>query len=127
MTRSKRFLWLLLLLTGGVFSFPAQALDAFFPSSAQILYQALPDEGKSTLQRILRGGPFPFDRDGVVFGNFEQRLPKKPRGYYHEYTVATPGLNHRGARRIISGGNPPIVFYYTDDHYRSFRQISDHP
>ena len=83
----------------------------------------LPPEAVATLQRIRDGGPFPYDRDGIVFGNFEGRLPKQTRGYYHEYTVPTPGLNHRGARRIISGGKPPSEFYYTDDHYESFRKI----
>ena len=83
----------------------------------------LPPEAIATLQLIRDGGPFPYDRDGIVFGNFEGRLPKQKRGYYHEYTVPTPGVNHRGARRIISGGKPPSEFYYTDDHYESFRKI----
>lgn len=83
----------------------------------------LPPEAIATLQLIQAGGPFPYDRDGIVFGNFEGRLPKQKRGYYHEYTVPTPGVSHRGARRIISGGKPPSEFYYTDDHYESFRKI----
>ena len=123
MTMKKRFLWLLYLLTASVFSYPVLA-DAV---NDTIAYQALPHEGKNTLQQIVQGGPFPYDRDGIIFGNFEQRLPKKPRGYYHEYTVETPGVSHRGARRIISGGNPPVIFYYTDDHYRSFKQITPLP
>lgn len=81
----------------------------------------LPPEARDTLALIARGGPFPNRQDGVVFGNREGLLPAQPRGYYHEYTVATPGLDYRGARRIITGGNPPVVYYYTDDHYRSFR------
>jgi len=81
----------------------------------------LPPEAADTLALIARGGPFPNRQDGVVFGNREGLLPAQPRGYYHEYTVATPGLDYRGARRIITGGNPPVVYYYTDDHYRSFR------
>ena len=85
--------------------------------------EGLPPEAVATLQLIRDGGPFPYDRDGIVFGNFEGRLPKQTRGYYHEYTVPTPGVNHRGARRIISGGKPPSEFYYTDDHYESFRKI----
>ena len=72
---------------------------------------------------IARGGPFPHRRDGIVFNNYERRLPVTPRGYYHEYTVPTPGRRDRGARRIVAGGNPPTVFYYTDDHYRSFQRI----
>jgi ribonuclease T1 len=83
----------------------------------------LPVEAQTTLDLIDRGGPFPYRRDGIVFNNFEKRLPPEPRGYYHEYTVPTPGSKDRGARRIITGGTPPIVFYYTDDHYRSFARI----
>jgi len=81
----------------------------------------LPAEARDTLALIARGGPFPHRQDGTVFGNREGRLPPRPRGYYREYTVDTPGLDYRGARRIITGGNPPVVYYYTDDHYRTFR------
>ena len=84
----------------------------------------LPGEAIETLQRIQRGGPFPYRKDGVVFQNRERRLPQRPYGYYREYTVPTPGSDDRGARRIISGGTPPEVFYYTGDHYRSFRQLA---
>jgi guanyl-specific ribonuclease Sa len=83
----------------------------------------LPPEARDTLALIARGGPFPHRQDGVVFGNYEGLLPKEPRGYYHEYTVETPGAHNRGARRIITGGTPPAVYYYTDDHYRSFRRF----
>ena len=83
----------------------------------------LPSEAQDTLRLIASGGPFPFERDGIAFGNHEKRLPTKPRGYYREYTVSTPGVGHRGARRIIAGGDPPEVFYYTDDHYQTFREI----
>ena len=83
----------------------------------------LPPEVRSTLESIARHGPFPHDRDGTVFQNRERLLPERPRGYYREYTVATPGSRDRGARRIVTGGDPPEVFYYTDDHYRSFRPI----
>ena len=83
----------------------------------------LPPEAIETLQAIERGGPFAHDRDGVVFQNRERRLPDQPRGYYHEYTVETPGASDRGARRIIAGGDPPEVYYYTDDHYRTFRRV----
>jgi guanyl-specific ribonuclease Sa len=79
------------------------------------------------LRLIASRGPFPYDRDGVVFGNYEHRLPEQPRGYYHEYTVPTPGAHNRGARRIITGGEPPQNYYYTDDHYDSFRQIEGKP
>jgi guanyl-specific ribonuclease Sa len=77
----------------------------------------------ATLSLIKRGGPFPNSRDGIVFENREKLLPGRERGYYREYTVPTPGANHRGARRVVSGGNPPEVFYYTEDHYQSFREI----
>ena len=83
----------------------------------------LPPEAVATLEQIERGGPFPYDRDGSVFQNRERHLPDQPRGYYHEYTVATPGARDRGARRIVTGGQPPEVYYYTDDHYRSFRRV----
>ena len=95
------------------------------PTSANPALPAfLPPEARTTLALIARGGPFPHAQDGVVFGNYEHQLPGKPRGYYHEYTVETPGLDYRGARRIITGGNPPTVYYYTDDHYRSFRRFT---
>jgi len=81
----------------------------------------LPSEARTTLDRIASGGPFTHRQDGVVFGNYENLLPQEPRGYYHEYTVETPGADTRGARRIITGGTPPQIYYYTDDHYRSFR------
>jgi guanyl-specific ribonuclease Sa len=83
----------------------------------------LPPEAVATLQAIERGGPYAYDRDGTVFQNRERRLPEQPRGYYREYTVTTPGSPDRGARRIVTGGDPPQVYYYTDDHYRSFRRV----
>ena len=83
----------------------------------------LPPEAHRTLRLIRQGGPFPYDRDGLVFGNFEGLLPPKERGYYREYTVDTPGLKHRGARRIVAGRSGEL--YYTDDHYRSFRHIRE--
>ena len=88
-----------------------------------IALAALPPEAQETLRDIKRGGPFAYDRDGVVFGNFERRLPNHPRGYYHEYTVKTPGVRSRGARRIISGAS--AEFYYTADHYQSFKSIRE--
>lgn len=84
----------------------------------------LPPEAHDTLALIARGGPFPHRQDGESFGNYEHLLPAEPRGYYHEYTVETPGARDRGARRIITGGNPPVVYFYTDDHYRSFREFT---
>jgi ribonuclease T1 len=83
----------------------------------------LPPEASETLRLIERGGPFPHRQDGTVFHNRERLLPARPPGFYREYTVPTPGAPDRGARRIVAGGDPPEVFYYTDDHYRSFREI----
>lgn len=89
----------------------------------------LPAEARETLAHIKSGGPFPYHKDGVVFGNFEKRLPAKPRGYYHEYTVPTPGRHDRGPRRIVAGAGASGdvrssgEYYYTDDHYRTFRRV----
>ncbi|MFS8136742.1 MAG: ribonuclease domain-containing protein [Thermomonas sp.] len=87
----------------------------------------LPAEARETIALIQRGGPFTHPQDGSVFGNREGHLPRKPRGWYHEYTVETPGLSHRGSRRIITGGNPPTAWYYTSDHYDSFRAFDPGP
>jgi ribonuclease T1 len=83
----------------------------------------LPPEAVATLRLIDQGGPFPYRRDGVVFGNYERLLPGRQRGYYHEYTVPTPGAHDRGARRIITGRSGER--YYSDDHYRTFRRIRE--
>lgn len=92
-------------------------------TSGTTLPSFLPPEAADTLRLIASGGPFQHRQDGVVFQNRESRLPSMPEGYYHEYTVDTPGLDYRGARRIITGGTPPQIYYYTDDHYRTFRQF----
>jgi ribonuclease T1 len=81
----------------------------------------LPVEARETLRLIRSGGPFEYAKDGAVFGNREHLLPRRPRGYYREYTVRTPGARDRGARRIIAGQAGEL--YYTDDHYRSFKRI----
>ncbi len=81
----------------------------------------LPREARETLRLIKQGGPYPYERDGVTFGNFEKLLPLRERGYYREYTVKTPGISSRGARRIVVGREGEL--YYTDDHYASFRRI----
>ncbi len=114
----------------------AMSIATFAPSSSQarpsaglgtdVALSSLPSEGQKTDQLIHSGGPFPFSRDGVVFGNYEKRLERRPRGYYHEYTVPTPGARNRGARRIICGGNQPTepdACFYTEDHYNSFHRI----
>lgn len=89
--------------------------------------EGLPPEALDTLALIARGGPYPHRQDGTVFNNFERRLPSRPRGYYREFTVRTPGLSHRGPRRIVTGGQPPSEYWYTDDHYESFRRIGPRP
>ncbi|MGA0572010.1 ribonuclease domain-containing protein [Variovorax sp. VNK109] len=93
--------------------------------SATIAVAQLPESGRETYRLIRQGGPFPYDKDGSVFGNRERLLPAQARGYYREYTVSTPGVRHRGARRIVCGGQPrtPTACYYTADHYASFRRI----
>ena len=87
----------------------------------------LPAEARQTQRLILSGGPFPYTKDGGVFGNFERRLPRRERGFYREYTVKTPGSRDRGARRIVCGGRQPTLpdaCYYTADHYTSFKLIA---
>ena len=93
----------------------------------EIAVADLPKEGREVLAQIHVGGPFRYDRDGVVFGNREHLLPARKRGYYHEYTVRTPGAKNRGARRVICGGpkTTPDACYYTDDHYQSFKRIRE--
>jgi len=85
---------------------------------------ALPAEAIATLDLIRQGGPYPYRQDGRVFQNREGLLPAAPSGHYREYTVPTPGARDRGARRIVTGGDPPAAWYYTDDHYRSFRPVT---
>ena len=123
-------------------------LSAMLPSAAFVLASVLavssaraandihladlPKEGRATHSLILKGGPYPFPKDGVTFGNFEGNLPKKPRGYYHEFTVPTPGAKNRGARRIVCGAearewrnNAPAACWYTGDHYQTFQKIKE--
>jgi ribonuclease T1 len=91
-----------------------------------VLVTELPKQGQQVYALIAQGGPFAHDKDGVVFGNREQQLPKHKRGYYREYTVKTSGVRNRGAKRIVCGGlqvQSPDACYYTEDHYSSFRKI----
>lgn len=92
-----------------------------------IAVRDLPREAQQTLALIKQGGPFPYAKDGAVFGNYEGVLPKRKRGYYHEFTVKTPSTRNRGARRIITGGEPATSgeYYYTDDHYATFKRIRE--
>lgn len=91
------------------------------PDGTPIGLGQLPREVAATLERIDRGGPFPYRQDGNVFHNREGRLPARPAAYYREYTVATPGARDRGPRRVVRGADGE--YYYSDDHYRSFRRI----
>lgn len=81
----------------------------------------LPRQARETVALIDDGGPYPYRRDGVVFGNRERVLPRQASGWYHEYTVSTPGSSDRGARRIVTGKDGTM--YYTDDHYETFRRV----
>jgi ribonuclease T1 len=93
---------------------------------AVVTLASLPAEARQTEQLIRQRGPFPYAKDGSVFGNREKLLPRQARGYYREYTVKTPGSRDRGARRIVCGGQEPaapVACYYTGDHYASFRRI----
>jgi ribonuclease T1 len=102
---------------------PTALPDGISPAAVRVA--ELPRQAQETYERIRQGGPFPFDKDGTVFGNRERLLPGARRGYYREYTVITPGSRDRGARRIVCGGPPraPHSCYYTADHYASFRKI----
>ena len=123
----------LFLALAGVFGFSstAQARESYRTEKVgEARLSELPPEAKQTLILIRQGGPFPYPhKDGSTFGNFENRLPTQPRGYYREYTVPTPGKADRGARRIVAGkGRSGDVatsgeYYYTGNHYRSFRRI----
>ena len=106
------------------------AAGAHARGSDALSLDQLPREARHTLDLIQSNGPFPYDRDGVVFGNRERLLPPHPRGYYREYTVKMPGTRGRGAHRIVCGGNQRETrdCYYTSDHYQTFRRISmKHP
>jgi ribonuclease T1 len=121
---------LLLMLVFSAFSFwtpvplvQARSNHADAAVDATITLTELPSEARATLQLIKQAGPFPYSRDGLVFKNFEQILPKQARGYYREYTVQTPGAHNRGARRIVCGTLSEC--YYSSDHYRTFKRIRE--
>ena len=106
----------------------ARTPSSVLPGSAvaSVAFTGLPPQGQDVMEQIRQGGPFRYEKDGTVFGNREHLLPSQKRGYYREYTVPTPGLRHRGARRIVCGGQQPRspnACYYTEDHYSSFRLI----
>ncbi|WP_314618281.1 ribonuclease domain-containing protein [Streptomyces stackebrandtii] len=105
---------------------PASTAVASLRAAAvgDICYSDLPSQAHDTLRLIDAGGPFPYRQDGSVFQNREGILPSHSLGYYHEYTVKTPGVSTRGARRIVTG-NAVQEDYYTADHYATFDLI-DH-
>jgi ribonuclease T1 len=114
--RALIFFCLMLLGVGSAFAFDMNVVSV----------RALPPEAQQTLALIKQGGPFPYPRDGIVFGNYQHALPSQSRGYYHEYTVKTPGAHNRGAQRIVVGGNVPnAVYFYTNDHYATFQRIQE--
>lgn len=121
----KRLSLPLILLLLATVPITAQAYRSYHDHAAPaaVSLAELPREASTTYQLVKQGGPFPYPRDGVTFGNFERRLPTRPRGYYHEYTVKTPGARNRGARRIVCG--QPNECYYSDDHYETFKRIRE--
>lgn len=102
-------------------SSPSDVPGATTDGLAVVALADLPPEAADTVDRIDAGGPFPYDEDDGVFGNFEGLLPDQPSGYYREYTVETPGSDDRGARRIVAGSSGEL--YWTGDHYQSFERI----
>ena len=115
---------LLALLVG--FSSLAQARGTVpEPFAPEVSISALPPEARATIRLIDQGGPYPYERDGTEFHNHEKRLPVRSAGYYREYTVRTPGVKGRGARRIVSGSGGEL--YYTGDHYRTFSRVLTKP
>lgn len=115
------------MLSLGALSAPETTFARDNSTDQTVVLAALPAQAQHTHQLIQAGGPFPYAKDGIVFGNRERQLPREPRGYYREYTVPTPESHDRGARRIVCGGREPRtpdVCYYTQDHYASFRRIA---
>ncbi len=137
----QQLLWFILVLAFSTLAAARGDIPQVQEKRHEIRIAELPQEARETLELIRRGGPYPHERDGITFGNYEKLLPAAPRGHYREYTVMTPGVRHRGARRIVVGcerqrqaSSPPgplrLVhcrdggeFYYTADHYRTFRRI----
>jgi ribonuclease T1 len=126
MSLRRGWIWIVLGL-GLLVAWAVGARDDRVPAGPEVELRQLPREARETLALIRGGGPFPYDKDGTVFGNRERLLPRQPRGYYTEYTVKTPGSRDRGARRIVAGGDARTSgeYWYTDDHYRSFRRIRE--
>jgi ribonuclease T1 len=123
MTRAAGILALLLAALLAFLPAAAQRGPAPAPPAGEIRAQDLPKEARATIELIRNKGPYPYAKDGAIFGNREGLLPKQKRGYYREYTVKTPGVRHRGARRIVAGAAGEL--FYTDDHYSHFRRIRE--
>ena len=119
----RNILWLLLLFLFAQFTVPVLSARQKQASIPTVNAADLPKEAQQTIALIRKGGPYPYKKDGVVFGNFEKLLPLHERGYYKEFTVRTPGSRDRGARRIISGKAGEL--YYTDNHYQSFKRVRE--
>ncbi|ASM77226.1 uncharacterized protein VITFI_CDS1448 [Vitreoscilla filiformis] len=119
-------------ISASVWSVPALAREPLPAVEAEaalpvVTWAELPSQARKTYRLILAGGPFPYEKDGTVFGNRERLLPRKPRGHYREYTVPTPGSRDRGARRMVCAGEvpkEPEACFYTEDHYASFRRVA---
>jgi len=125
--KSLRKLGILSVVVGSVLVGAAVQARGPLDNLGTVALTALPAEAQKTQGLIRAGGPFPYSKDGVVFGNREQLLPRRERGFYREYTVPTPGSRDRGARRIVCGGQRPTLpeaCYYTADHYASFKRIA---
>lgn len=126
--RGLRSAGLVLLIAGAVALFDDAGARTSSSEDASVVARAeLPPEAILTERAIRQGGPFPYAKDGSVFGNRERLLPPRPRGYWREYTVPSPGSRDRGARRIVCGGMAPTLpeaCYYSGDHYASFRRIA---
>jgi ribonuclease T1 len=119
----RAFLWTVLLCLSAQVTAPIAFARESQRSIGTVSAAELPKEARQTIMLIKNGGPYPYRKDGAVFGNFEKLLPLHPRGYYREFTVPTPRARDRGARRIIAG--KAGEFYYTDDHYSTFRRVLD--
>jgi ribonuclease T1 len=119
----RRFAWIVLLCTFAPFTVSLASATETQRNIATVNAYELPREARQTIALIRQGGPYPYKKDGVVFGNFERRLPLHERGYYREFTVPSPGSRNRGARRIILGKAGEL--YYTADHYESFKRVRE--
>ena len=118
-----RFVWIVLICVFAQNTAARLSASLRQRNIASVDISELPGEARQTIALIKKGGPYPYKKDGAAFGNFERRLPLHERGYYREFTVPSPGTRNRGARRIIQGKTGE--FYYTDDHYETFRLVRE--